>query len=296
MTAAGTNSKNTTSNVSKATVIKIKMNSNEDEKVLMEYLLGKSDNTSPVLELISDKQQSPPPTTTSPTMSTVSSIPAARAVSPFSEDSIVNTAQSGGEMLNKNALNARLNRLKKKKYVEELEDSVKKLTSENVHLKCEADTLSAKVGALETELKYLKGVLANQSELSSLLANIGNTPGVTFHSTLAAENFDISPQKENMQRKRKLDDSDTSEGCVTRAMKAAKHGDNKASTSSKDICDSQCKNSETVPSNNIDLPSKSEAAGVCLHVSNGSVSIEFCSRCNNIANEAKKDDMNGRQK
>ena len=84
--------------------------------------------------------------------------------------------------LNRNAIMARLNRQKKKKYLQELETSVKSLKKENKTLNQDKKVLVEEVDKLETEVRYLKGVIANQSELSSLLQNIGVT-GLRLHSS-----------------------------------------------------------------------------------------------------------------
>ena len=86
--------------------------------------------------------------------------------------------------LNRNAIMARLNRQKKKKYLQELETSVKTLKEENESLKRDKKKMSATVDKLKTEVRYLKGVIANQSELSSLLQNIGVT-GLRLHSSFS---------------------------------------------------------------------------------------------------------------
>ncbi|XP_077868142.1 uncharacterized protein LOC144357987 [Saccoglossus kowalevskii] len=290
-------------------VIKIKMQSEKDEKMLMEYLLGKSNNNStPTLELVkphtiipndlqsvstttstNDIECLSPSVTSTVTNPAIPSLPNAplHHIEPISQsqDSL-ELKLAEGDALNKNAINARLNRLKKKKYVETLESSVRTLTCENTKLKDEKKQLSTKVDTLENEITYLKGVLANQSELSSLLTNIGNTPGVKFHSTLTTVDENTCNCEINTPAKKRKLDSETATNAkcrpVTRAMRSCGQTvkESNKSSSDKNVCG--CKKSTS----KVDVPSKSEAAGVCLHVSNGSVSLEFCSRCNNIAKEA----------
>ncbi|XP_070578242.1 uncharacterized protein [Ptychodera flava] len=289
-------------------VIKIKMQTDEDEKVLMEYLLGKSNhNVSPTIEVVKETPSYSQNESSNQGQTIVScketcavEVTSTSRQSNLGNGSPISIADlqndpSAGDSLNRNALNARLNRLKKKKHLEGLETSVKNLSSENAQLKCQAKTLSAKVEALETEVDYLKGVLANQSELASLLSNIGNTPGVRFHSSLPSG----EKSKELQQRKRKADENGNNECSrrVTRAMKVAKtktFDSDIGSESSKDSCQCDCEEPEIGAE--LVVPSKSDAAGVCLHVSNGAVTLEFCSRCNNVAKGARMDESAGRQK
>lgn len=105
----------------------------------------------------------------------------ARCISPDVDDH--DKDDEGSEHgLNRNALMARLNRQKKKQYLTELEESVKTLTEQNVSLSKSKKHLGKKVDQLQTEVNYLRGVIANQSELSSLLQNIGTT-SLRLHSS-----------------------------------------------------------------------------------------------------------------
>lgn len=79
--------------------------------------------------------------------------------------------------MSRNAINARENRQKKKEYVKNLEESVDMLKSENSELKNECESLKKTVTNLTDEVEYLKGVLANQSTLASILHKISDIPG-----------------------------------------------------------------------------------------------------------------------
>jgi regulator of replication initiation timing len=86
---------------------------------------------------------------------------------------------------NKNAIQARFNRQKKKAYVQGLEESVQYLTKENATMKTQTKELSDDKKSLEGEVEYLKSVLANQSALSNLLKNIDNLQGVNLTTSFA---------------------------------------------------------------------------------------------------------------
>ena len=86
----------------------------------------------------------------------------------------------------KNAIAARLNRQKKKDYVKGLETQVSSLQSENRKLRVNHSKLEETVGRLQTEVEYLKNVLANQSTLSRLLQNIPDVSNVRLTKTFPA--------------------------------------------------------------------------------------------------------------
>ncbi|KAK9730781.1 Basic region leucine zipper [Popillia japonica] len=77
----------------------------------------------------------------------------------------------------KNAVMARQNRLRKKKYVQDLESQVSKLKHENKSLSSILNNQSKLIVELRRELKYTKSVLANSSDISKLLRLINNNTG-----------------------------------------------------------------------------------------------------------------------
>ncbi|XP_075054754.1 CREB/ATF bZIP transcription factor [Mixophyes fleayi] len=85
---------------------------------------------------------------------------------------------------NKNALAARLNRLRKKEYVSGLEGRVARLSGENQRLERERRLLGARVRELEEESRYLRAVLANDSSLSQLLGRLTGLGGVKLSTSL----------------------------------------------------------------------------------------------------------------
>ncbi|XP_053501038.1 CREB/ATF bZIP transcription factor isoform X2 [Ictalurus furcatus] len=89
-----------------------------------------------------------------------------------------------GRNVNKNALAARLNRLKKKEYLNGLEQRVGSLTSENRLLRQENGSLNKRVEELENETRYLRAVLANESMLAQLLSRLSGVNGMKFSTSL----------------------------------------------------------------------------------------------------------------
>lgn len=130
----------------------------------------------------------------------------------------------------KNAIQAKMNREKKKAYIKSLEDNVDQLKKDNRTLKVNNEKLQKSYKTMEEELEYLRSVLANQSALSSLLKNIPQVKNVQLSSSFS--------------KKRKLIEND----------------------------------------HDYPLPTKSaDLAGVCLHVHQDKVSLEFCAKCSSAA-------------
>ncbi len=90
----------------------------------------------------------------------------------------------------KNAIAAKLNRQKKKHYVQGLEAQVASLETENHQLQTWYSRSQESVTRLQSEVKYLKSVLANQSTLSKLLRNIPQIDGIVMSSSFNATTDD----------------------------------------------------------------------------------------------------------
>jgi len=117
-------------------------------------------------------------------------------------------------MVNKNAIAARLNRLKKKEYVNTLEKKVGFLSSENHILKQDNSGLNKRVEELEDETRYLRAVLANESMLGQLLSRLSGVNGMKLSSSLfQADNSNDNDHDYALPRKRiKVEEKETSGG------------------------------------------------------------------------------------
>ena len=156
---------------------------------------------------------------------------------------------SGDINISRNAQQARINRQRKKAYIQGLESKMAEMHKENSKLKSETLHLRRDKRSLEDEVLYLRRVLANDSALANLLRNI-DSDGVV-----------LSKSFEN-QRKRSL---------------ALDHDYGKPAPKyqrTKSVNDAQVKQA---------------SCGVCLHVDTGRVSLEFCSKCAHLANTDDED-------
>ena len=86
----------------------------------------------------------------------------------------------------KNAIQARINRQKKKEYMNSLESKVAELSKENEKLKADSSKMTLERDSLSEEVAYLKSVLFNESALAGILKNINNVGGVRLTSSFAA--------------------------------------------------------------------------------------------------------------
>lgn len=113
-----------------------------------------------------------------------------------------------GDSNSKNAIAARDNRQRKKKYISGLEESVRNLQTENEHLRDQCRKNRNTVSRLQNEVSYLQGVIANQSALSAVLENVMKTPGIKFSMSLKS-----AGQKDNTQMKESQEPDDGSHNC-----------------------------------------------------------------------------------
>lgn len=146
---------------------------------------------------------------------------------------------------------AKAQRAKKKKYVEELQDTITQLNTDKAGLQQVTMQLTEKIENLREEVSYLKGVIANQSELAAILRTVSNTPGIEISCSALQDN-----ECSGKVNKRKSDLSSETESNV----------DGKNSKKRK---------------TNGEVNGK---AGVCVHVQSGKVSVEFCAECSKKAN------------
>ena len=156
----------------------------------------------------------------------------------------------------RNAIAARENRQKKKKYVEGLENDVAELKEENKTLKTRNESMATMIRKLSDEVKYLRSVLANESTISLLLKSVASAPGISLSSSLIQSSGSEENEKEN--------EKEVERQYATRSKKRRS-------------------DDETTPSKRT---RSSASGGVCLHVNNGKVSLELCAKCERKATQS----------
>ncbi|CAH0775235.1 unnamed protein product [Bemisia tabaci] len=151
----------------------------------------------------------------------------------------------------KNAINARINRIKKKKYMQSLEESLDAYKNECKRWQAEYRQKSSEVQVLQKEVEYLKAVLRNESKLGAIVKNLKScgTP--------------VQPP---------MDVDFTNEHLFPLELKESFEESSLFSLPTIEVEDSA-----TVDP---DSSSRLDDIGICLHVSTVSgISMEFCSHC-----------------
>ncbi|XP_063909643.1 uncharacterized protein LOC135127190 [Zophobas morio] len=87
-----------------------------------------------------------------------------------------------GKWLSKNAIMARENRLKKKIYITNLEKEVDELKTKNTDYLKVVESQSLLISDLKKEIKYLKSVIANSTDIGTLVKNIHQNTAKTTYS------------------------------------------------------------------------------------------------------------------
>lgn len=199
------------------------------------------------------------------------------------------TEMSEVEKSKKNALAARENRLKKKKYLEEVEKELGELRRENEILKAKDRRHNQVVEKLEQEVSYLKSVLANQSTLSALMNRLVSTPGINFNlsstDNLSTENPtsddndvknpDVCTDDANDDDSHKPE-KQPPEGKVNRFVQPRyPTRGTKRNASTESVTTERKKTRQDVK------------GGVCLHIGQDMVSLTFCSQCSRNISDGK---------
>lgn len=136
------------------------------------------------------------------------------AIEPTKEKAQATKPDPHSERNRKNAEAARQNRIKKKNYVESLEKERKQLKTENVVLKTKCHEYQQRCQRLQSEVEYLKSVIANESALSSLIENIPNVSSVKLTSSFSRKRPNPSDPKSVTPAKRAKKTAHTGGVCL----------------------------------------------------------------------------------
>lgn len=201
----------------------------------------------------------------------------------------------------KNALMARENRLKKKLYMENLEMTVDKLRCENRKLSSTVHDQTQTIINLKRDINYFKSVLANSSDIGKLLRCVNQNTGMAVTTsvdkgmTLRANNVDsLHPWSETNTgtgSDGELFASDYSfvSNFTWDFDEPAPFEDRLEDILRINECgkinDESIGSNEFVQSEHNYTNESPEAGnfGICLHISNQRVSLEFCPICSEKA-------------
>ncbi|KAJ3664958.1 hypothetical protein Zmor_000487 [Zophobas morio] len=206
-----------------------------------------------------------------------------------------------GKWLSKNAIMARENRLKKKIYITNLEKEVDELKTKNTDYLKVVESQSLLISDLKKEIKYLKSVIANSTDIGTLVKNIHQNTGMSVTTSLDQSlSRYVSKPKQPIARKTAhpweektypsyptpepdlaLNDSFTDDLLNSELNEFL--GDSFVSPVDLEegVCDNHLKEHNYTSVHDDD--GDDSDVGVCLHVSKHRVSLEFCSTCSDNA-------------
>lgn len=177
--------------------------------------------------------------------------------------------------MSKNAILARENREKKKRYIHGLEKAVHDLSVKNKKLVHGCTTMRSTIAGLRREVNYLRGVIQNQSQLARLLKHV-SVAGPTQHLQVNADHSVCDDESET----RKASGSNNcqsfsasrepSESMLLELMPVAA---NKSLLTEHDYAQSARQNRNM----------SRHQFGVCLHVANDVTSLQLCAECSENA-------------
>lgn len=128
----------------------------------------------------------------------------------------------GSKCESKNAVMARLNRLKKKKYVADLEERNAKLEADNESLKKELARSLREVSSLKRETVNLRSVIKNSTEIGSLLHCVQNNTNLHVTSSLLRNG---SNSEQHVHSNRSIVTSDSTTGASRQATDELAYND-----------------------------------------------------------------------
>lgn len=191
---------------------------------------------------------------------------------------------------------ARENRLKKKRYINGLEDSLSTAKKENESLVNKLSERDETIEKLRKEIVYFKSILANVQEISSLINTIQQDTHIPMSTSL-----NLNPQKrarvesqdhQVLSKKNKIDRLSESSGELSSIheddtfglddwMPSSPQPSRHLDADSLELLNNFSED-DFVDSTSLEMDAAIAAvpkAGVCLHVFNKKVSLEFCASC-----------------
>lgn len=205
----------------------------------------------------------------------------------------------------KNAINARENRLKKKMYIQNLEKNVEKYRTKNKQLTLLLENQSNLLADMKKEVQYFKSIVANNKDITRLLKCINQNTGLPVTTSL---NKKLSIEKSHpwedeqlsfnlLENGEFLNDHELNLPLIDSPFQFEEPTNlptdifemsNDATTlfnQDINILNDEHNYNATSPESSV---SDDLGVGVCLHISNHKLSLEFCSTCSENASSAWK--------
>ena len=206
-----------------------------------------------------------------------------------------------GMSLSKNALLARENRLKKKRYINGLEENLSEAKKENESLVEKLKEKDAAIEKLQKEIQYFKSILANVNEISGLIKTIKQESSIPLTTSLAQTPCSLKRSAPDLPHGNAIKKYRTSEGTNNSSsflfdddsddwMPRSPPCTTQLDPESLDVLSNFSEEDINLFGDNTPIPESSRLeasakAGVCLHVYDKKLSLEFCVTCATRAQE-----------
>ncbi len=207
--------------------------------------------------------------------------------------------------LSKNALLARENRLKKKRYINGLEENLSAAKKENQYLVDKLKEKDSTIDELQKEILYFKSILANVQEISGLIKTIKQDSSIPMSTSLRPTTYPLKRRAavelsviEGSKKIKMERTSESSSGTSTIHdeddcydwMPSSPMCPTQLDAESLDVLSNFSEEDINLFGDDTLLPEMTRQAvplpaGVCLHVFNKQMSLEFCVTCATRAQE-----------
>lgn len=187
------------------------------------------------------------------------------------------TGKKQGKCLSRNAIIARNNRIKKKNYITNLEKDVLQYKTECSNMKGTLAMQTKMIQTLRNEVQYLKNVLANSKEISLILKTVKDSTGLRTITSLKP-NIKSEPADDDILLKKDID--------LNSAALPMDDDDDYLMSNGAGNLTELFDDSGSSFSDLLNTAELTCNVGVCLHVAQQRVSLEFCSLCNSKAASA----------
>lgn len=172
----------------------------------------------------------------------------------------------------KNAVAARMNRMKQKQYVRDLERKMTALKREMRDVKRELREREKMWESSRRQVAYLRGMIGNSREIGHLLRNI------RWRNIVSQGSNDSHKTLNELNTETSVDRFSLTAGCPSLfdgSFDLLEHDNSRPVEPPTPIAP---QNEHWPPYDGVDLSTATEV-GVCLHVSNRRISVEFCDEC-----------------
>ena len=214
-----------------------------------------------------------------------------------------------GASLSKNALLARENRLKKKRYINGLEENLSVAKKENEGLVGKLKEKDDTIEKLQKEILYFKSILANVQEISGLIKTIKQESPIPMSTSLSLTTYPLKRAAAELSavcnvKKMKMERVSESSSCssaifddddcydwMPRSPSFNPSCSTQLDADSLDVLSNFSEEDINLFGEDAVIPTEPTQpptplkAGVCLHVFNKKVSLEFCATCATRAQE-----------